>query len=176
MNYTTIFYFILFLGVCAYLSKSIDKISKHKKKKNNNTTEASEPINIKESYKSKYILTANEYKFYKVLKAITADKNLIICPKIGLKDLFEVTNKNNYMSAFGKIAQKHVDFTICDSSLHVLGAIELDDISHKEREESDRFKNELFKSAGIKLIRIKAYPDYTETYVKEHLIKSEILK
>jgi len=65
-------------------------------------------------YKSKYILTKNKYLFYKELKKITDRNNLLICPKVGLKDLFEVTDKANYMSWFGKIAQKHIDFLVCD--------------------------------------------------------------
>lgn len=36
-------------------------------------------------YKLKYILTKNEYNFYKELKKYTDKNNLLICPKVGLK-------------------------------------------------------------------------------------------
>lgn len=155
MNYSYIIFFIIIIAFI-YFSKKIQ-------------VKKSEEINIKDSFKSKYILTGNEYKFYKVLKKITDQHNLIICPKVGLKDLFKVTNKSNYMAAFSKISQKHIDFLICDNDLHPCAAIELDDNSHKGREENDNFKNELFQNSPIKLIRIKAYPDYSEKYVKDSL-------
>lgn len=44
-------------------------------------------------YRQRYILTSNEYFFYKELKKITDKNNLLICPKVGLKDLFLVTDK-----------------------------------------------------------------------------------
>lgn len=155
MNYSYIIFFIIIIAFIYFSKKTQVKKSKE--------------INIKDSFKSKYILTGNEYKFYKVLKKITDQHNLIICPKVGLKDLFEVTNKSNYMAAFSKISQKHIDFLICDNDLHPCAAIELDDSSHKGREENDNFKNELFKYSSIELIRIKAYPDYSEKYVKDSL-------
>ena len=37
------------------------------------------------------------------------------------------------------------------------------------QKENDNFKNELFQNSPIKLIRIKAYPDYSEKYVKDSL-------
>lgn len=120
-------------------------------------------------YKMKYILTKNEYLFYKELKKFADANSLLICPKVGLKDLFETTDKKNYMSWFGKIAQKHVDFLICDDMLRPKYAIELDDNSHKENKENDKFKNELFKIGKLNLIRIKAQMEYSEEYILRNL-------
>ena len=87
----------------------------------------------------------------------------LICPKVGLKDLMSVTGTRHYMRHFRLIAQKHVDFVICDSDLHVLFAIELDDSSHdtKEAQRRDRFKNKAFRAAHIPLIRIREYDAHT---------------
>ena len=38
------------------------------------------------------------------------------------------------MKYFHKIAQKHVDFVICDRDLYVLFVIELDDSTHETRD------------------------------------------
>lgn len=107
-------------------------------------------------YGAKHILTKREYKFYLILKQIADEYGYMICPKVGVKDLLAVTDKKNYMKYFHKIAQKHVDFVICDRNLHVLFAIELDDSSHesKDARRRDRFKDKAFAAAGIPLKRI----------------------
>lgn len=107
-------------------------------------------------YGAKHILTKREYKFYIILKQIADEYGYMICPKVGVKDLLAVTDQKNYMKYFHKIAQKHVDFVICDKNLHVLFTIELDDSSHetKDARRRDRFKDKAFAAAGIPLKRI----------------------
>jgi hypothetical protein len=124
-------------------------------------------------YKSKYLLSPNEYKFYIELKKYTDENNLLICPKIGLKDLFEVkgTDTKNYMTYFNKINKKHIDFLVCDSSLKPKFAIELDDKSHEKEKskENDDFKNAIFGLANIPLIRIKALQQYSREYLESSI-------
>ena len=81
----------------------------------------------------------------------------IICPKVGVKDLLSVTDQKQYMKYFHKIAQKHVDFVICDKDLYVLFAIELDDSTHetKDAKKRDQLKDKAFAAAGIRLKRIR---------------------
>lgn len=81
----------------------------------------------------------------------------IICPKVGVKDLLAVTDTKQYMKYFHKIAQKHVDFVICDKDLYVLFAIELDDSTHetKNAKKRDHLKDKAFAAAGIPLKRIR---------------------
>lgn len=107
-------------------------------------------------YAAKHILTKREYKFYLILKKIADEYGYMVCPKVGVKDLLAVTDKKNYMKYFHKIAQKHVDFVICDRDLHVLFAIELDDSSHetKDARRRDHFKDKAFLAARIPLKRI----------------------
>lgn len=126
-------------------------------------------------YKDKYILTKNEYIFYNELKKLADENKWIICPKVGLKDLFEITTKENYMAYFRKISQKHIDFIICKDDLKPLYAIELDDNSHKKEKakESDEFKNELFKNSKIKLIRIKTCKEYSKEYIIRNIENTE---
>ena len=89
----------------------------------------------------------------------------MICPKIGLKDLMEVTDRKHYMKYFAKISQKHVDFVICDEDCQVYFAVELDDSSHdtEKAKEKDLFKDRAFKAAGIPLKRIR---DFDEAAVR----------
>lgn len=131
----------------------------------------SEPLNY--PYHLKYILTASEYKFYLVLRSITDLRSFIICPKVGLKDLFEVNSgiqaREKY---FAKISQKHLDFLICDSDLRPLFAIELDDKSHKmaATQARDQFKDALFQNAGLPLYRVPTASSYSEEYIKQYVL------
>lgn len=112
-------------------------------------------------YRARPLLTKREYKFYMILREETSRRNLIICPKVGVKDLLEVNNKRHYMKYFRKIAQKHIDFVICDQQLHVLFAIELDDSSHDtdEARKRDIFKDRAFRAAKIPLKRIRDFDE-----------------
>ncbi len=147
---------IILLIILLILSQLITKNS------HNNTKE----ITIKDStilpYKAKYLLTKTEYSFYKFLKPICDKHNSLICPKVGLKDIAEVTDKSNYYKWFGKINQKHVDFLICDNNLKPTFAIELDDYSHgsQRAKKSDDFKNALFLKISLPLKRIKVSNTY----------------
>lgn len=107
-------------------------------------------------YAAKPILTKREYRFYLILREVADEHHCLICPKVGVKDLLAVTDKKQYMKYFHKIAQKHVDFVICDQNLYVLFAIELDDSSHetKDAKKRDRLKDKAFAAAGIPLKRI----------------------
>lgn len=118
-------------------------------------------INKKLPYKKKYILTKNEYGFYKELRKLTDPKGYQVITKIRLADIIEV-NKNEikyseYIKYFNQIQSKHIDFLICDNNLHLLMAIELDDNSHYHERtiKSDYLKDNALASAGIKLIRCK---------------------
>ena len=73
-------------------------------------------------YAARHLLTKREYRFYLLLKEAADEYHYIICPKVGVKDLLAVTDKKQYMKYFHKIAQKHVDFVICDKDLYVLFA------------------------------------------------------
>ena len=123
-------------------------------------------------YHTKYILTNSEYKFYLAFKPLMDRRAYIICPKVGLKDLFEVNSGiKDRMKYFRQISQKHVDFLICNADLRPLFAIELDDKSHNRAEvkERDQFKDNLFKSAGFPLYRIPTSAAYSEEYIKSHI-------
>ena len=135
--------------------------------------ESEKPLNNLENmpYKSKYLLSSNEYNFYKELKIYADERDLLICPKVGLKDLFEVKGTKNYMTYFNKINKKHIDFLVCDNNLKPKYAIELDDKSHEQEEskENDDFNNAIFGIAKIPLIRVKALKEYSKEYVQSSL-------
>lgn len=107
-----------------------------------------------------HFLSKGELAFYESLKLAVGDQG-IICPKVRLADIFYVPN-NNYAQR-NRIAQKHVDFLICDPvRLQPLVGVELDDKSHQrpERQERDQFVDEVFRVANFPLVHIPAQSSY----------------
>ena len=116
-------------------------------------------------YQKVYLLTKNEWAFYRKLKPITDKYRLHILSKVRMADIVQVkkglTNKQ-YYSAFGKIKSRHIDFVLADPrNLRILAAIELDDNSHQnvDRQQADFFENKLFETIGLPLIRTNGKDD-----------------
>lgn len=162
----------------SYIMQPKKKKTKKKQKNNKklqltkNDSVLQEQIEETYPYKDKPLLTKNEYIFYIELQKLAKEMHWIICPKVGIKDIFQVTDKENYMHYFGRIAQKHIDFIICREDLTPLYAIELDDKSHnsEKRQESDKFKNKIFEKSRIELIRIKACSEYSKEYIIRNIL------
>ena len=125
----------------------------------------SENINYNDKYiKKDYLLTQTELKFYKLLKPITNELNLIICPQIPLYDIV----KNIEYKDFNKIASKSIDFVITEPNLKIRFCIELDDYTHKQnkRIKRDEFIQKLFNDLNIKILRIPVQNFYDVTDLK----------
>lgn len=46
-------------------------------------------------YAAKHLLTKREYRFYLLLREVADEYHYLICPKVGVKDLLAVTDKNS---------------------------------------------------------------------------------
>lgn len=122
-------------------------------------------------YEKKLLLTATEYRFYKVLKERCDRYRLLICPKVRMEDFLYVTDRRNIYKYRGYIKSRHIDFILCDQDLHMLAGLELDDPSHaaREAERADAFKNNVFKKIGIPLYRIPTEPGQYRRRIDEML-------
>jgi len=112
-----------------------------------------------------------ELSFYKVLQQVIGGR-AVICPKVSLKEIFFVKKSDKKQSYFNKIASKHIDYLICSpDTLKPLAGIELDDSSHKraDRIKRDHFVEEVFKVAGLPLIRFQNQRSYSLTEVADKL-------
>ena len=130
-----------------------------------------ENINYNEKYiKKDYLLTKTELKFYKSLKQITDELNLVICPQVTLYQI--VQNKN--FKDFNKIQSKSIDFVIAEPNLKIKLCIELDDYTHQKskRIKRDEFINKLFTDLNIKLIRIQVQNFYNLEELKNKIKES----
>ena len=111
-------------------------------------------------YVRKYLLTKNEWKFYKDLKRITDKYHIHILSKVRINDLIDVKKGTDKSALYRtKIAQKHFDFVLANpDNLAILCAIELDDSTHDNNiktQQRDFFVNHLCEVVSLPLIRIR---------------------
>jgi len=85
---------------------------------------------------------------------------LHVMSKVRLEDILrvghEVKDGQLRWQYRGRIKSRHVDFVLCDDVGRFLCALELDGSSHAntEVEMVDKFKDAIFKHAGVKLLRV----------------------
>jgi len=120
-------------------------------------------------YHKQYLLTKNEFYFYKKLLPLTQSLNLQILTKVRLADLLEVDSglpAGEWHKYFNRIKSKHIDFAIVDD-MRVIILIELDDSSHnrQDRTERDTFVNKALCSAGYIVVRT-----YGDTQIVEQAL------
>lgn len=108
-------------------------------------------------------LSPAEFSFFKVLSSVLGTR-FIVQSKVRLADIFFVVPRSRENVAyFNKIAQRHLDFLVCDAiTMRPLLGIELDDSSHQhsKRQERDEFVAKVFQAAGFPLLRFPAQREY----------------
>lgn len=131
----------------------------------NNYDEAT-PHNYNQSnmpYKKVKILTPTEQAFYYKLVPLALKHKLFVCPKVRLEDIAHVSGTKQVKKYRNYIKSRHIDFLLINSKYETVAAIELDDPSHNNPNaiKNDEFKNQLFATIGVPLIRIWVGTDYT---------------
>jgi len=107
-------------------------------------------------------LSSAEFSFYKVLTSLLGAR-WTVQSKVRLADVFFVSRPNENIAFFNRIAQKHLDFLVCDSaSMKPVFGIELDDSSHRRsnRQVRDAFVEDVCKAAGLPLLRVPVQREY----------------
>ncbi len=111
-------------------------------------------------YIKTYLLTKNEWSFYRAIKPIADKYKLHIIAKVRIADIAKVKkglSNKAYYAAFNKINKKHFDFLLCNpANLAVKAAVELDDRSHDEidRQQRDFFVDKVCETIKLPLIRV----------------------
>ncbi len=116
-------------------------------------------------------LSPAELSFLHVLEQVVGDR-AAVCPKVNLSDLFFVPSSENSMAHHNRIAQKHLDFLLCDpDAMCPLVGIELDDSSHRSKRgrERDAFEDAVFEAAGLPLLRVPQKHAYDPKWLAEQL-------
>jgi len=93
----------------------------------------------------------------------------VICPKVGLNDIFYIARPNENVHFFNKIFRKHVDFLLCEpDTLKPAFGIELvKPVARDETRDADQFMEDLFLSAGLPLVHIASSEHYSEDDLAE---------
>lgn len=156
-------YLLIIIIIILIIDKIIKRENQNNENINNNTK-----INYKDLYnKKEYLLTQQELKFFKLIKNITDKNNLNLFTQVALYEI--ITSKN--IKDFNKIKSKTIDFVITDVNSKIKLCIELDDTTHikENRQQRDKFIEELFKQLDIKLIRIPVQNYYNLKEIEEKI-------
>lgn len=154
-----------------YDENNINSLNENKDKKIENKS-----INYNAYYKPKrYITSLTELKFYTILLEIAKELDLILFAQVSLYNIIETKQTPYKQTYFNKISSKTIDFVLVDkNNCRIKLCIELDDYTHKRknRQERDKFINELFKSLEINLIRFNASNYYNKEALKKRIQES----
>lgn len=136
-------------------------------------------------YKSKYLMTKPERRFYYTLLKTFASRgeDVLVMVKPSLKEFVLVPDyeKDDVAKrAWREISQKHVDFLLCNTKGYPVAAIEYDgsthDITKAENEvtiRNDRFKDLLFDKLSVPLVRVP-YSNWTPDSLGAFLEKTPL--
>ncbi len=121
------------------------------------------PYRLREKF-----MSAPELSLFRTLQNM-AGKHYVVCPKVGLNEIFYIVRPNENVHFFNKIFRKHVDFLLCDpKSLQPVFGIELvKPVGKSETREADQFMEDLFVSAGLPLVHIQSSEKYSEDDLAE---------
>lgn len=101
---------------------------------------------------AKAILTRREQQFFEVLQQ--ALPQVYIFPQVSFSAI--LTTKGFYTRS--QFNRKIADFVLCDSQLNIVAIIELDDSSHKGREQQDAARDAMLNEAGYPVLRYAQIP------------------
>ena len=116
-------------------------------------------------------LSPAERSFHGVLTNVVGGQ-AVVCPKVNMADVFYVVRQKENFSYRGRIAQKHLDFLLCDpKTMHPMVGIELDDASHarQDRQDRDAFVDRVFQTAELPLIHVPAKHSYNPNELSAQL-------
>jgi predicted RNA-binding Zn-ribbon protein involved in translation (DUF1610 family) len=110
------------------------------------------PFRLRESF-----LSGAEIAVYRMLKQMIGER-YIIFSKVSLNEVFSIVRPNENVHYFNKLFRKYVDFLLCDSgSLKPQIGVELIRAAGEGGvREADRFMEELFVTAGLPLVQLRA--------------------
>jgi hypothetical protein len=123
----------------------------------------SEPLPGAWPYYARHALLTNaELSFYNQLRKAVGNR-YTVAPKVRLADVIHCPD-GVWVMGYGRlIAQKHIDFILCDpATTRIVLAIELDDRSHAhpKRKARDLFVDRALAAAGVPLLRVPAAAIY----------------
>ena len=105
---------------------------------------------------AKPILTKRELQFFAVLEQ--ALPRAYIFPQVSFSAI--LTTKGFYTRS--QFNRKIADFVVCDERMNIVAIIELDDSSHKGREQQDAVRDAMLNEAGYPVLRYAQIPQASQ--------------
>ncbi len=102
-------------------------------------------------------LSMNEQPTFKKLRE-TLEPEYVVLSQVSFGAILWTWSK----AVRNRYNRKIVDFVVCDKGFNVVAVIELDDSSHKGKEERDAERDLLLSEAGITVIRYKFTPESSQ--------------
>jgi very-short-patch-repair endonuclease len=103
--------------------------------------------------KPKPVLTANEQPMY--FRLVEALPDHVVLAQVAFSALLDTKMQATRNTFDRKVA----DFVICTKAFAAVAVIELDDASHRGREQEDSAREKLLSNAGYKVLRYKRVPN-----------------
>jgi len=121
------------------------------------------PYRLREQF-----MSTPELALFNTLQMLVG-RRYVICPKVGLNDIFYIVRPNENVHFFNKIFRKHVDFMLCEPVTFkpTIGVELVKPVSKNETRETDQFMEDLFLSAGLPLVHVPSSDRYVERDVAE---------
>lgn len=107
----------------------------------------------KETPKARRPLTDREQAMYFRLQSALPEH--VVMAQVSFGALLEAKS----LAARNTYDRKIADFVVCSKAFEVLAVIELDDATHKNKQEKDGKRDQLLQKAGYKTMRFKNVPD-----------------
>ena len=116
------------------------------------------PYRLREQF-----MSMPELALFRTLQEMVG-RRYVICPKVGVNDIFYIVRPNENVHFFNKIFRKHVDFLLCDPNTFrpAIGVELVKPVAKSETREADQFMQDLFLSAGIPLVHIPLSEHYVQ--------------
>jgi len=105
-------------------------------------------------YKRRPLMTDNELEFFGRLVAALPDH--YIFPQVSMGALLEPisTDKKKAFGDRNRIAQKRIDYVVCNKRCEVVAVVELDDRTHSRAK--DKVRDEMLEQAAIRTVRFQS--------------------
>lgn len=157
--YLLIFVIFSMFGLLVFMKTKFDGLEEDEKPK------------YKYSHKQ-FFLTRAEHEFYDVLVSVVG-QDYYVFAQVHLPTILNHKIPNqDWRAALAHVNRKSVDFVLCDKKfISPKLAIELDDKTHEreDRKERDGIVEQIFKDAGMPLLRIENHGRFDTVKIAEQI-------
>ena len=108
-------------------------------------------------------LTAREMEAFRIIMPIAESMGLHVCPQASMDSFLKFEGEGGFRER-GRYKARRSDFALMDRNGSVVLVIEIDDASHRGREEKDAARDSVVGMAGVNTLRVPGgrLPDTTE--------------